>query len=260
MSLTQTKDGSHAIFLYKTPPALSLDQFERLIDGLMDQVVVLPVIQENLNKLDMIFQTNAVDNQAAAFGFPPRDQIVVAVGRSETFDQWSAVMQSPDVRALFNKGKAFGLDNCASLSAIDVYSAQAVSSTTGVNTNNTYHLFFAYNVPPDLAASKTYDLDFNEFLEGFLKVPVVQKNVVDLKSWKYSSELDDSIGDFGYSRCRTLLSCAVVENADNLMEIMNDPAAQQYVLDSSEGGGDQQFNLKKNGYMFTANFESKIST
>ncbi|KAK6988596.1 hypothetical protein R3P38DRAFT_3331936 [Favolaschia claudopus] len=238
MSPTQSNEIFHGFSMHRPPPYLSVDEFGCKVEALMDEVIGLPVVQANLVKLDIIFQTDIVgDRLTAAFGFPPREPAIFIVVQSE-------ILAAPEVRNVMAKGKEFGFYEGSSASATDLSSkVEAAVPEDGI------HLFCVYNVPPELSATEEHGPHFEAFIDDFLRVPAVKKIFLRFWKWQYNDSLDDNVRDFGYSAGRTLLCYAV-------LEMMGDPIAQRFVLNSGAGG--KHFDLKKHGYVFVGNVVKKL--
>jgi hypothetical protein len=54
MSPSACKDIWQVLFIHKVAPHLSKKEFEAKLEGIIDEVALLPVIQKNLLKIEMV--------------------------------------------------------------------------------------------------------------------------------------------------------------------------------------------------------------
>ncbi|KAK6987665.1 hypothetical protein R3P38DRAFT_3332491 [Favolaschia claudopus] len=227
----------HALFMHKVPDSMSTDDFERKLEGLIDELVTLPVVQQNLVKLNMILQNDKADEGRAAFGFPPREHAVYITAQSK-------VLASLEVRKVFDKAKDFELHSFTfgSSSSLSIYIDSPMPK-------NGVHLFCVYNLPFELSVTGEHNRSWDSFIDNFVRLPVVQDNFSKFEIWHYNDSLDDSVRDFGYTKGRTIL-------CHDVYELMTDPVAHELVLNSGDGG--KQFDLKTHGYLFSARVVTKL--
>jgi len=239
--------------MHKIPPHLSKTEFEPKLEALLDEALQLPLVQKNLLKVEMIFQEDVLDEHVKAFGFPPREPVVFIEVHCETVDNLLAVLGDPEARRLIEKGKEFGPP-----SGSYVFAADVIAKHDNPAPRDGAHLFCVYNVPHHVSSRKVeHDQNFEEFIDNFLAVPKVKKNFVRFEMWKHNNMLDDHIRALGYAEAGPIfIHHAIVENWDSALEMMEDPEAQQFVMNAGNAGRD--FNLKTDGYVFHGRVVTKM--
>jgi hypothetical protein len=84
----------------------------------------------------------------------------------------------PEVRRLVEKGKEFGPPSGSYVFAADV----VAKYDNPAPRDGAAHLFTVYNVPPHVSSRKLeHDQKYEEFVDNFLAVPKVKKNIVRLE-------------------------------------------------------------------------------
>ncbi|KAJ6562218.1 hypothetical protein B0H19DRAFT_1233922, partial [Mycena capillaripes] len=213
------KDRFYVIIIHKVPQHLSKKEFEDKVEAIVDAAVLVPLVQKNLLKVEMIFQTGKLDDHVEAFGFPPRENAVLLALQSETADQFSAVLKDPEVLEVFKKGKEFGLHNGSFGLAADV-----VPKIDNPTPRDRIHLICVYKASPNV--SPDHDQKFDAMLDNFVALPGLQKNVVNFEMWRNNKSLDDHIRAFGYSAAgSTFVQRADIANWDDALEFMKDVEA-----------------------------------
>ncbi|KAJ6459993.1 hypothetical protein C8R45DRAFT_1109355 [Mycena sanguinolenta] len=240
-----------AFIVNKVPPHLSKTEFEAKVEALVDKALLLPIVQKNLVKFEMIFQNDLVDEHVGAFGFPPRDPVLFVTLHSETLEQLSEVLAAPEVQKVFDTGKEWGLHAHSS-----GFSATVATKIDNPAPRDGAHLFCVYNVPRSVSSAE-HDKKFVEYIESFVEVPVCRKHFVRFEMWQSNNVLDDHIRVFGYSAAGpTFVHHARLKGGDNVFEMMTDPAAHQSVLNAGNAGED--FDLTGNGYVFSGRVVTKL--
>ncbi|KAJ7885816.1 hypothetical protein B0H13DRAFT_1889443 [Mycena leptocephala] len=222
-------------------------EFETKLEALLDEALQLPLVQTNLLKVEIIFQENTFDEHVKAFGFAPREHVVFVKVHCE-------LLGDPEVRRLVEKGKEFGPPSGSYFFAADV----VARFDNPAPRDGAVHLISPYNVPPHVSSRKfEHDQKYEEFIANFLAVPKIKKNVVRLEMWKHNNMLDDHIRALGYAEAEPVFfHHAIIENWDNTLEIMEDPEAQQCVMNAGNSGRD--FNLKTDCYCFHGRVVTKV--
>ncbi|KAJ7925451.1 hypothetical protein B0H13DRAFT_2314461 [Mycena leptocephala] len=240
MSPSARKDGFHVMGMHKIPPHLSKDEFETKLEALIDEAVKLPLVQRNLLKVEVIFQTDLMDEHVKAFGFPPREDVVFVEVQCETVENVLALVGDAEVQKLVGNGQAFALH----------------SNSYGFSADEAVHLICVYNVPPHLSTTQ-HDQKFEAFIDNFVAIPAVRKNYkrfeMALEAQYYAGRPRSHVWllSSGAYICTSRL-----ENWNNALEMMTDPEAQQFVFNAGNDGED--FDLKKHGYVFTGRVVTKI--
>ncbi|KAJ7885812.1 hypothetical protein B0H13DRAFT_2343079 [Mycena leptocephala] len=254
MSSSAQKDHLHFMAMHKIPPHLSKTEFETKLEALLDEALQLPLVQQSLLKLELIFQDDVLDEVVKAFGFPPREPAVFIKVHCETVDHLLAFLGDPEVRGLIEKGKEVGPPSSSYVFAADVLAKHDNPAPR----DGAAHLICVYNVPPHVSSRKLeHDQKFEEFIDNYLAVPKVKKNVVRFEMWKHNTMLDDHIRALGYAEARPVFfHHAITENRDRALEMMEDPEAQQFVMNAGNAGRD--FDLKTDGYAFYGRVVTKI--
>ncbi|KAJ7885002.1 hypothetical protein B0H13DRAFT_2343348 [Mycena leptocephala] len=210
------------------------DEFETKLEALIDEAVKLPLVQRNLLKVEMIFQTDLMDEHVKAFGFPPREDVVFVEVQCETVENVLALVGDAEVQKLVGNGQAFALHSNSY-----GFSADVDAKLDNPAPQEAVHLICVYNVPPHLSTTQ-HDQKFEAFIDNFVAIP----------AWKHNTMLDDHVRTFGYS------AAGPTFNWNNALEMMTDPEAQQFVFNAGNDGED--FDLKKHGYVFTGRVVTKI--
>ncbi|KAJ7452277.1 hypothetical protein FB451DRAFT_1565981 [Mycena latifolia] len=252
MSSSARQDRFHAMIIHKIPPHLSKHEFEAKLEGLIDETLQLPLVQNNLLKVQVIFQEDFMDEHVKAFGFPPREPIVLVAIHCETMDNLLDLLDTAEVRGAFEKGKEFGLHTTG-----HGFSAEVVAKNDNPAPKDAVHLVCVYNIPPHIA-TQHHDQKYEDWIDkDFLSVPAVKKHFVRFEMWMHNHALDDHIRAFGYSASGpAVIHHAMLENMDSAVEMMTDPEAHQSVLGAGNDG--EHFNLKRDGYVFMGRVVTKI--
>ncbi|KAJ7896571.1 hypothetical protein B0H13DRAFT_1885076 [Mycena leptocephala] len=265
------KDHFHFMVMHKIPPHLSKTEFEIKVEALADEALQLPLVQTNLLKLEIsstiphhpdiapltvrqIFQENTLDKHVKAFGLPLREHVVLIEVHCETVDNLLALVGDPEVRRLVEKGKEFGPPSGSYIFAADV----VAKYDNPAPRDGAAHMISVYNVPPHVSSRKfEHDQKIEEFIDTLLALPKVKKNVVRLEMWKHNNMLDDHIRTLGYAEARPVfIHHGIIENWDNALEMMEDPEAQQFVVNTGNAGRD--FNLQTDSYAFHGRVVTKL--
>ncbi|KAJ7896564.1 hypothetical protein B0H13DRAFT_2338295 [Mycena leptocephala] len=171
----------------------------------------------------------------------------------QTVDHLIALLGDPETRQVIEKGKELGPPSGSYFFAADV-----VAKHDNPAPRDAAHLFCVYNVPPHVSSRKfEHDQNFEEFIDNFLAVPKVKKNFVRFEMWKHNNMVDDHIRALGYAEAGPIfIHHAIVENWDSALEMMEDPEAQQFVMNAGNAGRD--FDLKTDGYVFHGRVVTKV--
>ncbi|KAJ7880421.1 hypothetical protein B0H13DRAFT_1891822 [Mycena leptocephala] len=86
------------------PPGLSKKDFEAKLEAVVDRLLVLPLLQRNMLKLEMLLQNELWEEQVKEFGFLPPEPIVSAA-------HLLAVFSDAEVQKVFDSGKELGLQS-----------------------------------------------------------------------------------------------------------------------------------------------------
>ncbi|KAF7342588.1 hypothetical protein MSAN_02015500 [Mycena sanguinolenta] len=183
----------HAWIIHKAPHHLSKADFEAKMEALVDRAALLPIVQKNLVKLEMIFQNDAADDHIGAYGFPPKEPVVFDVLHSETPEQIYEIFAAAEVRELFAEGREWGLQSISS-----GFSASLDIKVDNPAPKDGAHLFVVYHVPPTLS-SEEHDKRCHEFVESFVEIPACRKHLVRFEEWQSNNLLDNHMEAFGYS-------------------------------------------------------------
>ncbi|KAF7340344.1 hypothetical protein MVEN_01953600 [Mycena venus] len=251
MSSSIRKDRFHVMVMHKIPPDFSKNEFETKLEALIDKAVQLPLVQKNLLKIDMIFQTNLSDEHVKAFGYLPKEEVVFVEVQCETAENVLALLGDAGFQKVAENGKEFGLHSNSYGFAADV-----VTKLDNPSPQGAVHMMFVYGVPPHVSTAH-HDQKFNEFTDNFVAIPAVRKNFVTFEVWQHNTKLEDHFRNFGYSAAGpTIIHHAELENWDSATELMADAETQEFVLNAGNAGED--FDLKKHSYVFTGRVVTKL--
>ncbi|KAK7023345.1 hypothetical protein R3P38DRAFT_3195445 [Favolaschia claudopus] len=250
MSSSLNMDIFHSLFIHKAPASASILHFEQTVEALIDELVLLPVAQENLMKVEMIFQTDKGDNHTPAFGLGSRPPTVFVVVRTQTVEQLGIVLAAQEVRKLAQKYKDLGIQSAG-------FSMNVVPKIDRPAPDNGLHMVFVYDDPPELVASQNHLREFEETMRGFALLPAIQKNFARFEMWQSTDIVDRDVRDVGYStQNRPTLYYATAKDIEAAKEMMSDTHTQRYFASAAEGS--EQFDPKKYGYAFVANVVTKL--
>ncbi|KAJ7436904.1 hypothetical protein B0H11DRAFT_2108983 [Mycena galericulata] len=251
MAAIARKDRFCAIGVHKVPPHLSQKVLENKIEALMDDVLALDLVRRKALKMEMMFQNDRLDEHVKLFDFPPRDPVVVIATETETVDDLVEVFADAEVQQLFKKVEEFGLQ-----SGTSGFSADAVPKINkNVSTQNPVHILGIYQVPPHLSRDE-YGQKFQAFVEKYIALPAIQKNLVRYEVWQQNDAVGDRMHrDLGHPVSEPIfLVRAESETLDHVIEYLNDPQARKLVQDAK-----QDFSFNTNACLFTADLVTKIS-
>ncbi|KAK6981093.1 hypothetical protein R3P38DRAFT_455495 [Favolaschia claudopus] len=250
MATSPNADVFYAMGIHRAPASASVPEFERLMESIVDEAMQLPLVQEKLLKVDMIFQTDKGDEHTPAFGLGTRTPAIILVIATQTLENIRELMALPEVRKLFQKGKDFG-----NQSSTFIYTK--VPKIDRPAPDNGVDMVFVYDGPLELTTGQNHMREFDEFMSGFVQLPAIQRNFVRLEMWQSMDIIDQEARDFGYStESRPTLYYAKLKDLDAAKEMMSDPATQGYFASAADGR--QQFDPKKYGYAFVANVVTKL--
>ncbi|KAF7359680.1 hypothetical protein MVEN_00692300 [Mycena venus] len=251
MSSSTRKDHFHVMVMHKIPPHLSKNEFETKLEALIDNALQLPLVQKNLFKVEMIFQTDLSDDHVKVFAFPPKEEVVLVEVQCETAENLLELMQDAEVQKLVENGREFGLHSNSY-----GFSADVIAKLDNPSPEDAVHMIFVYNVPPHISTAQ-HDQKFEDYRNNYAAIPAVRKNFVRLEHWKHNTMLDEHFRTFGYSAAGpTFIHHAQLANWDNAMKVVNDPETKQFVLNAGNAGKD--FDLKKHSYVFTGRVVTKL--
>ncbi|KAJ7677056.1 hypothetical protein DFH06DRAFT_617678 [Mycena polygramma] len=244
------KDRFHIVFIHEVPQHLSTEDFERKLEALVDCAVALPAFQDNLLKVEMLFQNDKLDAHVGAYGFGPRQEMVLVAMQSETAEHLFAVLSDPEVRSVFEKGKEFSLHGVSCGLAADILPKIDKPSPPGCT-----HFVCVYKAPTRVVSKQQHDHTMDEFLTALVALPGLEKNFVNFEVWRNNEALDDHIRAFGYSAAgTTFVLRADTESMDNALEILTDPEGQK-MMETAESKG---LAFKTDGYLFHVDVVTKL--
>ncbi|KAJ7690884.1 hypothetical protein B0H17DRAFT_1201453 [Mycena rosella] len=236
----------------------------------MDHVLALDLVRKKVLKMEMMFQNDRLDEHVKLFEFPPRDPVVVIVTETEvrlaacvriaidpeissvlsqTIDDLVEVLLDAEVQKLFQKAEEFGLQ-----SGTAAFSADVVPKINrNVSTQNPVHILGIYKVPTHLSRDE-YGQKFHAFVEKYIALPAIQKNLVRYEVWQQNDAVGDRMQDLGHPVSEpTFLVRAESETLDHVIEYLNDPQARKLVQEAK-----QDFGFNTNACLFTADVVTKI--
>ncbi|KAJ6574388.1 hypothetical protein B0H19DRAFT_1230360 [Mycena capillaripes] len=78
------KDLFHAVAIYTAPPKFPKNEFDAKLGALVDRLLLLPVFQENVLKLEMMYQNALLDEHIRKIKFPPYESTAVITVQIES--------------------------------------------------------------------------------------------------------------------------------------------------------------------------------
>ncbi|KAJ7205966.1 hypothetical protein GGX14DRAFT_397247 [Mycena pura] len=251
MVATARKDRLCAIGVHKIPPHLSKKDFENTFEALMDDVLALDLVRKKVLKMEMMFQNDRLDEHVKLFEFPPREPVVVIAIETENADDLVEVLADAEVQKLFQKTEDFGLQSATFAFSADV--APKINRNV-TSTQKPVRIVGIYKVPTHLSRDE-YGQKFHAFVEKYIALPAIQKNLVRYEVWQQN----DAVGDRMMQNLAhpvsepTFLVRAESETLDHVIEYLNDPQARKLVQDAK-----QDFGFNTNACLFTADVVTKI--
>ncbi|KAJ7438766.1 hypothetical protein FB451DRAFT_1570159 [Mycena latifolia] len=214
------------IGIHKAPPNLSRTEFEAKVNALGDAIAALPIAQENLFKLDIIFQNTLMDDGMKSVGLPTPAPTVVMSAEYKSLDHLAEMMQDPSMKELLAKADDFGFRKAANAFAADVITkVHTPEVTPGTNVICVYHC------PPHLSAD-----EFAKKMEGVMD-DIIALPIRDCFSsytlWVQNATVEKHLQELGYPAPEDLVVVrAEAENLDRMIEIFNHPEVGRVLTDN----------------------------
>ncbi|KAJ7164276.1 hypothetical protein C8R46DRAFT_1099173 [Mycena filopes] len=195
MPASTSKDRFHAIGIYKVPPHLSKEEFEHQVETLADKLLLLPSVQRNLVKYEMLVQDNSLDEHVKSLGWAA-DSHVALVCESETQDHFIEAMRDAEVQALFAEAQGFGLQTGACAFSADVQVIRSGASGPGAGAAS--HCLGIYKIPRGDLSAAEYDRKFQPWVEHWNAVPAFAGNEIRFENWKKNDVIDEYLPGIGH--------------------------------------------------------------
>ncbi|KAJ7064115.1 hypothetical protein C8F01DRAFT_1367514 [Mycena amicta] len=117
--MSNLKSFCTALGTHPVPSNISKEEFEAKCEALVESFLVLPTLQENLLKFDIIFQNDHLDELISGLGFPKPAPMVYMRCEYETEEKWEKCMHEPECVKAMDAAKAWGFHDNASISSVD---------------------------------------------------------------------------------------------------------------------------------------------
>ncbi|KAJ6514465.1 hypothetical protein C8R47DRAFT_572400 [Mycena vitilis] len=261
MSSTEAKQCFSAIGIHRVPPHLSKKDFETKLEALVEGILIFPSVQAKVLKFEMIVQNDVLDEHVGLFAFPAREPAVAIAIRTKTTEDLEAVrfplrvfaapkifptqvLGDAAVQALFRKAEESGVRPGHWL--VPSYVTRKIESS--VPAQDMVHIIGVYNVPPDVSVEE-YSQKFHVFVDKYVALAAVQKNLVNYDLW----ELRSATNGEDPAPHAAFVVRANSETLQNTLEYLNDAEAQSLVQKAK-----QDFEFNTSAWLFTADVASKI--
>ncbi|KAJ7366929.1 hypothetical protein DFH08DRAFT_929643 [Mycena albidolilacea] len=106
------KDRFHIMGIYMVPPQLPKKASEDKIAALIDELLLLPVVEGNALKVEMIVQNDLSNEHVKPTGYAPtpaEDPVIIVTLQTETPDHFMAMVEDPAVQKVVASAKESGL-------------------------------------------------------------------------------------------------------------------------------------------------------
>ncbi|KAJ7766088.1 hypothetical protein B0H16DRAFT_1717318 [Mycena metata] len=244
------------IGIHKPPLNLSREEFERKASALGDAIAALPIAQNNLLKLDIIFQNTLMDEHMKGVGLSIAAPTVVMSAEYESLDhlQRARVLKDPALKKLLTESDDFGFRKHATAFAADVYSAvDAPDITAGL------HVICVYSCPPQFSAD-VFGQKMKELMENIASQSIRDK-LSHYSLWLQNDAVDKHLQALGYPAPKPLLVVrADSEHLDHMKEIFEHSDVSRLL---KEGIRDLGFHRDSDNpteaHCFSADIATKIS-
>jgi len=160
------------IGIYRAPDHISREEFEANMKKLGDNVRPLPAAQNNLLKLNMIYQNNKLSKSIQGIGLPEAPATVLVTAECNSAAHLAAYMLDPEVARLVAECEPFGLHAGAC-----AFSADVVTRIDKKSAGDTCHGIFILKVPSHIPVAEYY-AKIDGVVESFTSLPVAQQHLV----------------------------------------------------------------------------------
>ncbi|KAJ7656751.1 hypothetical protein DFH06DRAFT_1198429 [Mycena polygramma] len=234
MSSTKPKHCVSAIGIHRVPSHLSQKDFETKLEALVDGILMLPSVQAKVLKFEMMVQNDLLDDHVGLFAFPAREPAVALAIQTE-------VLGDAAVQALFCRAGESGVQ--PGNWVVPAHMTRKIKSS--VPARDRVHIVGVYHVPRDVSVEE-YSPKFHAFVDKYVALPAVQKNLVNYELWELRNA---TTGENPAPHA----AFVVRANSECGLKYLSDAEAQSLVQEAK-----QDFGLNTNAWLFIADVASKI--
>ncbi|KAF8188871.1 hypothetical protein K438DRAFT_965727 [Mycena galopus ATCC 62051] len=166
------------IGIYRAPDHSSREEFEKNMAKLMHDIKVLPVAQNNVLKLNIIYQNEKLSESIQGMGLPDAPTTVLVTGECETAEHLVEYIRDPSIAELIAKAEPFLHGKACAFSA-DV--ATKIDRLQGTR-RETCNGIFIFKVPSHMEV-EDYHGKIGSMVDTFAELPVAQEHMVKHTIW-----------------------------------------------------------------------------
>ncbi|KAJ7868357.1 hypothetical protein B0H14DRAFT_2729923, partial [Mycena olivaceomarginata] len=167
------------IGIYRAPDHSSREEFEKNMAKLMHDIKLLPVAQNNMLKLNVIYQNDKLS--FTEMGLPEAPTTVLVTGESETAEhliESSGFFRDPSIAELIAKAEPFLHGKACAFSADVVTKIDRLQGTR----RETCHGIFIFKVPSHMEVGD-YHGRVESLVDKLAELPVSQEHMVKYTIW-----------------------------------------------------------------------------
>ncbi|KAJ7304865.1 hypothetical protein DFH08DRAFT_902920 [Mycena albidolilacea] len=164
------------IGIYRAPDHSSREEFEKNMAKLMHDVKLLPVAQNNMLKLNVIYQNDKLSFKE--WGLPEAPTTVLVTGESETAEHLVEYIRDPSIAELIAKAEPFLHGKACAFSADVVTKIDRLQGTR----RETCHGILIFKVPSHMEVGD-YHRKIESVVDKLVELPVAQEHMVKHTIW-----------------------------------------------------------------------------
>ncbi|KAJ6452392.1 hypothetical protein C8R47DRAFT_1169191 [Mycena vitilis] len=246
--MSQRKDRISLLCMHTAPPHLSKATFDGKVEGVMNSLQALPIFKQNVLKLDLIFQSEALTDHVKALGFAEARPCVWMTLDYETEQHLEEVLNHPEVkRVMSNAEEEFGFCTGGCSFVADVVTTIDMPAPT-----SRAHLVGVCTLSDTLSAN-----GFHAKFEGLfarLRALPSSQNILKHSLWMQNKIMDNELRALGLPAPPPVFVIMIeAETKDRLMEMTADPEIKALVAESVRELGDPECDV------FSADVVTKIN-
>ncbi|KAJ7628829.1 hypothetical protein FB45DRAFT_1028895 [Roridomyces roridus] len=231
MSSSYRKDRVHWISIHNKLPNVTVDDFKGRRELLVKEHINIPVVQENLVKLDFIISNNMLDDYIKAAGLPAPSPVILLSGECATRDHVVQITDDPGVQALVQQFPELRPGRNVSVLVAD--SKVLLDKESHISPSNRVHRFAMLEVPEGVAPHDC-EAKLDALSNRFTKLALVQKNVLRRTVLATSVDnLDSAMRQLNVQLAKlpTFIIQEEYETQSNMMELLNSAEYKQILVE-----------------------------
>ncbi|KAJ7913252.1 hypothetical protein B0H13DRAFT_1874072 [Mycena leptocephala] len=166
------------IGIYRAPDHSSREEFEKNMAKLGHDVKLLPVAQNNMLKLNLIYQNDKVSESIQGMGLPDAPTTVLVTGESETAEHLIEYIRDPTIAKLIADAEPWLHGKACAFSADVVTKIDRLQGAR----KETCHGIFIFKVPSHMEVGD-YHGKVESMVDKFVALPVAQQHMVKHTIW-----------------------------------------------------------------------------